>query len=317
MDDNLTHLDPSSWHADEIGENGERVSHLRQDHVYFGHLSIYHFARRFCPGAAVLDIGSGAGYGADYLAEAGARNVLGTDVSERAIAFSRHHFQRPNLEFEVVSAEEVSTLAPRVFDLVFSSNTLEHVPNVQSTLRGCWRVLEPDGLLLLAVPPITDDHLLYLNLINPYHLNLWSPRQWCAALGQFFDEVTPHLHGVGSIGEDFRPDQQGLAVDTGLSVDTFVIEPGSVEEMYNRFTLTAIILATGPRPESDVPPAGMPLIFVDDSFTRRPGYISPRLRRKLRRYFDPPATRRSLAHRARLLLQERGVWWRHEKGQQA
>jgi SAM-dependent methyltransferase len=314
MDDNHVSSDPSSWHADEIGENGERVSHLRQDHVYFGHLSIYHFARRFCPGAAVLDIGAGAGYGATYLADGGARQVLGIDASERAIAFSRHHFHWPNLEFETMGAEEVSTLVPRVFDLLFSSNTLEHVPDVLDTLRGCWRLLEPDGLLLLAVPPITDDHLLYLNLINPYHLNLWSPRQWYSVLGQFFEEVTPYLHGVGSIGKDFRTEQQGLAVDTGLTVDSFVIEPGSVEDMYNRFTLTAIFLARGPRPESDVPPAGMPLTFVDDSFTRRPGYISPRLRRKLRRYFDPPTRRRSLAQRAHHLLQERGTWRRQGKG---
>ncbi|MEJ2210411.1 MAG: class I SAM-dependent methyltransferase [Anaerolineae bacterium] len=190
------------WDAGQISEGGERVSHLVQDHVYHGHLSIYHFAARFCQGGRVLDAGSGAGYGAAYLADHGARHVLGIDASERAVTFSRYHFPRPNLGFQCLDLERIDSLLPRRFDFIFCSNTLEHVPDARGVVRGFWQLLEPGGVLLLAVPPITDDHLLYLNLINPHHLNLWSPRQWTAVLGDFFQQTTPYLHGVGRIGQD-------------------------------------------------------------------------------------------------------------------
>ncbi len=291
------------WDADHIGENYERVSHLVQDATYRGHLSIYHFAARFCYDARVLDAGSGAGYGAAYLAEAGARHVLGIDVSDRAVAFSRYHFRRQGLEFQALNLEEVATLLPRRFDLIFCSNTLEHVPNVLGTMHGFWRLLEPAGTLLLAVPPITDDRLLYLNLINAYHLNLWSPRQWAFVLGQFFEEVTPYLHGVGCIGQEL---DEYLATGASLTAEDFPIEPGTVEEMYEKFTLTAIWVARGPRDAEVVPAEGASVTFVDDSFTRAPGYISPLLRQRLRPYFQPFDAARSLPHLALRAWRERG-----------
>jgi 2-polyprenyl-3-methyl-5-hydroxy-6-metoxy-1,4-benzoquinol methylase len=142
------------WDADHIGENYERVSHLVQDATYHGHLSIYQFAARFCQDARVLDAGSGAGYGAAYLAEAGARHVLGVDVSERAVAFSRYHFCREGLEFQTLNLEAIATLLPQRFDLIFCSNTLEHVPDVLGTLHGFWHLLEPTGTLSVVAAPV-------------------------------------------------------------------------------------------------------------------------------------------------------------------
>jgi len=259
----------------------------------------------FCKGATVLDAGSGAGYGAAHLADAGAEYVLGIDISDRAVEFSKHHFQRSNLDFRLMSVEKVADLLPQRFDVIFSSNTLEHVPNVMGFLRGAWSLLKPGGVLLVAVPPITDDRLLYLNLINAYHINLWSPRQWSSVLNQFFKEVSPYLHGVERIGEDFRPEHADP--HSGPTEKDFVIERGTVEDMYDRFTLTAIFVARGPRPHSDVPSTALLPEFVDDSFTREPGYIAPSLRKKLRRYFEPSEAPRSLFARAFNVLRSQGI----------
>lgn len=302
-EENLAQVESTYWDADYIGENYERVSHLVQDATYHGHMSIYRFAAGFCQDAKVLDAGSGAGYGAAYLAGTGARHVLGIDVSERAVAFSRYHFRRPDLEFQTLNLEEVTALLPRRFDLIFCSNTLEHVPDVLGTLRGFWRLLEPEGTLVLAVPPITDDRLLYLNLINRYHLNLWSPRQWAFVLGQFFDQATPYLHGVGRIGQDV---DEYLATGASLAAEDFPIEPGTVAEMYEKFTLTAIWVARGPRDIAVVPAEGDPVTFVDDSFTRAPGEISSSMRQRLRPYFQPSEAQPSLPRRALHAWQERG-----------
>jgi 2-polyprenyl-3-methyl-5-hydroxy-6-metoxy-1,4-benzoquinol methylase len=299
--------DQDTWLSDPCGieEGGERVSHLHRSHFFYAHLSIYDFAAPFCKGAVVLDAGSGAGYGAAHLADAGAEYVLGIDVSDRAVEFSKHHFQRNNLDFRLMSLERVADLLPQRFDVIFSSNTLEHVPNVMGFLRGAWSLLKPGGVLLIAVPPITDDRLLYLNLINAHHVNLWSPRQWSFVLGQFFQEVAPYLHGVERIGEDFQPEHAGT--HSSLTEKDFVIERGTVEDMYDRFTLTAIFAARGPRPQSTVSAAAPLPQFVDDSFTREPGYIDPDLRNKLRRYFEPQEAPRPLFARAFHVLRSRGV----------
>jgi SAM-dependent methyltransferase len=271
--------------AEEIADGGERVSHLVTDFTFYGHLSIYEFATRFCRDAVVLDAGCGAGYGAAHLAAAGARQVYGIDVSPEAIEFSRHHFRRPNLEFQVADLQHLSFPAGS-FDVVFTSNTLEHVPDVLSFLRAAHAALKPTGALLVAVPPITDDRLTYLNLLNRHHVNIWSPRQWEFTLGHFFEDVDVYLHGVGSIGSDYVPELEPI------TERDFVFARGSVADMYRTFTLTAIFVGTRPRPA--LPAAVSTLTFVDESFTRPPGYIDPELERRL-----APAVRRTPATLAR------------------
>ena len=275
-----------SWDVQEISDNGERVSHLNQDSVYYAHLSIYDFAAPFCQGATVLDAGSGAGYGSAFLADKGAKHVLGIDVSEKAIEFSRQHFNRPNLSFQTMSLEQMESLPSQHFDLIYSSNTLEHVPNVASFMREAWRVLKPTGVLLLAVPPITDDRLLYLNITNQYHVNIWTPRQWEYTLGLFFQEIEPFLHGVVRAGADFSPEHFTPA--STLTEKDFVFERGTVGDMYRQFTLTAIFVARKPRLETQIPTADTPLKFVDESFTRPQGYIDPAIRTRLSKYFEMP-----------------------------
>ena len=273
--------------AEEISDQGERVSHLRRDAGYWAHLSIYDYAAQLCADAIVLDAGSGAGYGSAFLAGRGARHVTGIVASPKAVAFSRHYFRQASVAFQEMSLERIEGFPAQGFDLIFSSNTLEHVPGIQAFLASAHNLLKPGGTMLAAVPPITDDRLKYLNLINPYHVNIWSPRQWAHTLGLYFEAIQPVLHGVVSAGTDFKPEHFTAA--SRLTEKSFVFTPGSVEDMDHTFTLTAIFVARQPRPASQLPAADAPLQFVDESFTRPVGYIDPALRLKLKKYFDMPA----------------------------
>ena len=281
----------------DITDGGERVTHLQRNHVFYAHLSLYAFASQWASGAQVLDAGSGSGYGSAYLAEAGAARVWGIDVSPKAVEFSRHHFDRPHLTFQVMDLSGPLAFADRQFDLIYTSNTLEHIANVAVFLREAWRLLAPGGRLVLAVPPIVTDDQLCLNLINPYHVNLWSPRQWQHALGQYFAQIEPYVHGIRRLGTDF----ESLAPEelADVTEKSFVFEPTPVDLMYAQPTLTAVFVLSQPRAVADLPAAGAPMSFVDDSFTRAPGYIDPALRRRLRRQFDrfqppPPAPPKEL-----------------------
>jgi SAM-dependent methyltransferase len=271
----------------EISENGERVSHLHQDAVYYAHLSIYDYAVQFCKDAFVLDAGSGAGYGSAYLADAGARFVWGIDASAKAVEFSRHHFRRPNLIFQEMSLENMQGFDPKQFEFIYSSNTLEHIPDVLGFLRKAWYLLKPSGTMLIAVPPITDDRLQYLNIINPYHLNIWTPRQWAYVLGMFFDDIQPVLHGVEEIGSDFKPEHFTNA--SNLTKKSFVFAPGTIEDMYRIFTLTTIFIIRKPRLESQVSATADSISYIDESFSRSQGYIDPAVRQRLKKYFDMPS----------------------------
>lgn len=58
----------------------------------------------------------------------------------------------PNVEYRICNAEDLSQFPDRTFDLIFSSNLLEHVQNVDACLAECHRALADDGLMLHAMP---------------------------------------------------------------------------------------------------------------------------------------------------------------------
>ena len=128
-----------------ITDDGERVSELQQDHSYFAHLSIYWFALRYCTGKTVLDAGSGTGYGSAYLAEHGAREVHGIDVSEKAVDYSEATFRLPNLSYRRMDLQEISGFPNHHFDVIFSSNVFEHVPDVTLLMFRARELVRSDG----------------------------------------------------------------------------------------------------------------------------------------------------------------------------
>jgi len=257
----------TQWNLVEVTDGGERVTHLYPNDCFYAHLSIYQFAAQYSQGKLVLDAGSGAGYGSAYLADHGATFVWGIDVSGRPVAFSQQEFSRYNLSYRRMDLETIAGFPPATFDVIFTSNTLEHVPNVEAFFRGAWRLLKPDGVLIVAVPPIINDWLREANLANLTHLNIWTPRQWQYALDQFFGEVQPysHLPANPDLPIDFSNPPE-LAV---VTEDDFAFAPVATEDFFTIASLTAIFVARKPRPEGDLPPAGS-LAFVDDSFTRAP-----------------------------------------------
>ena len=258
----------AGWTMEEITDGGERVTHLFPNDCFVAHRSLYHFAVPFVADATVLDAGSGAGYGAAHLAERGARQVLGVDASPKAVAFSRHHFPRPNLRFEVRDLERLRDLELRAWDVVVCSNVLEHVPDADRFLRAVWGLLRADGLFVLAVPPIVNDSLRAQNLANPYHLNIWSPRQWAHALGRYFADVEAYQHWYELPGVELN--LSNTPAETVVREEDFVFRPVGVQGLYDVPTITAVFTARHPVAADALPTPGGRLPFVDDSFTRPP-----------------------------------------------
>lgn len=222
----------------DITDGGERVVHLQPHNGYIAHLSLYRFALGCCQGKHVLDAGSGTGYGAHFLASHGAEEVIGVDVSAKAVAFSQEHFSLPNLRYQVLDLYSLAIFADNTFDVIFSSNTLEHLADVASFLREACRVLRPDGVLIVAVLPIIHEPSRRDNINNPWHLNIWTPAQWQHVLGYYFGEIQGHRHQIDG------PEPLNLLFgDGGLTPEQFLFPPFSAAEMTQHGTITAIFVA--------------------------------------------------------------------------
>jgi arsenite methyltransferase len=106
------------------------------------------------PGAAVLDIGCGAGVDcliAAALAGSGS-TVAGIDLVPEMIARARQNARRAaaaNVSFLTGSAEALPFREAR-FDLVISNGVFNLVPDKSRALREVLRVLKPEGRFYLA-----------------------------------------------------------------------------------------------------------------------------------------------------------------------
>ena len=133
------------------------------------HLAAYRFARAHAAGRAVLDAGSGEGYGAALLAEVAAR-VVGIDRAEAVrVAAARH--RAPGLEFRAHDLERLGALGER-FDLVVSFQVIEHVRDPVGFLRALARL---GGALVVTTP----NRLMSVSE-NPYHLREWTATELLA-----------------------------------------------------------------------------------------------------------------------------------------
>lgn len=248
--------------AQEIAYGGERVTHLYPNDCYYAHLSIYNHASSFALNKVVLDAGCGSGYGSYYLSQNGAKLVEAIDISEKAIEFCRKHFLKPNLHFHRMSLEAIRDYDESSFDLIFSSNVLEHIPDVGTFLLKAGRLLKPDGLLYMAVPPVVDKVSRRNNLDNRYHLNIWTPRQWYQVLSYYFREINciSHTFNNPAIKLDFNNTPE----ETKINEKSFTFTEVSLDEFYSQMPLTIIFLAKNPTRIESKPV----FQFVEDSLTR-------------------------------------------------
>jgi 2-polyprenyl-6-hydroxyphenyl methylase/3-demethylubiquinone-9 3-methyltransferase len=145
-------------------------------------------------GAAVLDVGCGGGILTEAMAQRGAR-VTGIDLSEKGLRVAELHLVESNLSvtYEKAQAEEYAAVHAGKFDVVTCMELLEHVPQPESMVAACARLVRPGGqvffstinrnpksylfavigaeYVLKLLPKGTHD---YLRFIKPSELSRWS-----------------------------------------------------------------------------------------------------------------------------------------------
>jgi tocopherol O-methyltransferase len=138
----------------------------------------------------ILDVGCGIGGSSLYLAEKFNAKATGITLSPVQAARARERSHTMSLsertQFLVADALDMP-FADESFDLVWSLESGEHMPDKVKFLQECHRVLKPGGLLLMATwchrpisppnPPLTTDeqkHLaeIYRVYCLPYVISL-------------------------------------------------------------------------------------------------------------------------------------------------
>ncbi|MBW4661471.1 MAG: methyltransferase domain-containing protein [Drouetiella hepatica Uher 2000/2452] len=153
----------------------------------------------------ILDVGCGIGGSSLYLAQkynAAATGITLSPVqSNRAIARAQAAGLGDRTVFQVADALEMP-FADQSFDLVWSLESGEHMPDKQKFLQECYRVLKPGGKFIFVTwchrpiappnPPLTSDEQKLLEKIYqvyclPYVISL--PEYEAIAQAQGFQTI--------------------------------------------------------------------------------------------------------------------------------
>lgn len=104
-------------------------------------------------GKKVVDIGCGGGILAHSMADINA-DVLGIDMGaqnlQAAILHNQHSDNHAHLSYQCIPAEALADTQAAQFDIVTCMEMLEHVPNPQSIIDACFKLLKPNGLLVAS-----------------------------------------------------------------------------------------------------------------------------------------------------------------------
>ena len=158
---------------------------------------------RLGPGVRVLDVGCGNGYNAGQYLALGCQ-VVGIDLSEQGIAVARATHSAGRFEVLPADGRILENLGADPFDLVVSTEVVEHLYDPRSYVAGCFQALKPGGRFILSTPYHGYLKNLAISLANKWdshtdplwdggHIKLWSRRT-----------LSRLLEGAGFVNLSFR-----------------------------------------------------------------------------------------------------------------
>ncbi len=176
----------------------ERARMEYEDEVDGGFLKW--FPRLSVAGKDLLDLGCGFGGRSVRYAELGARSVHGIEPAEHACSEAREFAALHNIEATFVAGFAESLPLPSdSFDCVLSYDVLEHVRDVQGTLKECLRVLRAGGSLYAVFPP-------FHHPIGSHFEGWLSKMPWSNVLFPCSTLLKASANIISQRGDSYRPD---------------------------------------------------------------------------------------------------------------
>lgn len=154
--------------------------------IYYEHSHRYLLARSALAGRMVVDLASGEGYGAAWIAQVAA-TVVGVDIDEASVRYANVRYgSMGNLKFAQGDIENLP-LADGCADAVTCFEAIEHVPNPRRVVEETVRILKPGGLFFVSTP----NKALYTDArdyTNDYHVHEFYLPEFERLLDEFFPD---------------------------------------------------------------------------------------------------------------------------------
>jgi ubiquinone/menaquinone biosynthesis C-methylase UbiE len=148
------------------------------------HKQRYVWASDHCKEKRVLDVACGTGYGSAILAQRGAAQVVGVDISVEAIA------SNGKLPSQLTLANGDACNLPfkdNAFDVVVSFETIEHLASPEALLIEISRVVKPGGLCICSSPNRDFQPSSGTKGTNPFHISEMTYAEFDELFGKHFD----------------------------------------------------------------------------------------------------------------------------------
>lgn len=126
------------------------------------------------PGKRFLDVGCNAGYVVEAASQLGL-DAYGIDIDETAINSAKAAYKG---RFEAVSVEALAARGEK-FDMIYSSEVLEHVRDPEAFAAAISTLLNPGGILYVTAPDgahfmLPKDFVSWNKVYPPEHLSYFS-----------------------------------------------------------------------------------------------------------------------------------------------
>ncbi len=135
---------------------------------------------------AILEVGAGGGFLLAELADAGFTDLTGSDITETAVGEIAR--RAPDADVVLADAEHLSFL-PETFDVVISSDVIEHLPDVDAHFAGVARILRTGGLYFIKTPNRVAAEAYY-RLRGLHDSYFWHPSMFTA--GELSEALASH-----------------------------------------------------------------------------------------------------------------------------
>ena len=144
-------------------------------------------AKQLGPEDEVIEIGSGSGVGAMFLAQH-CRSVLGLDLKEHEVKEARGINRRSNVRFEVGDFFDLPEEA--AFDAIVNLDVIEHLPEAQGEclVERTARHLRDTGMLVLGTPSI-HSYPHQSPLSQAAHVRCYDLDELTAMVGRHYGRV--------------------------------------------------------------------------------------------------------------------------------
>jgi len=152
------------------------------------------FAGELRPGTRLLDVGCGNGWACGEFIRRGC-TVVGVDLSECGIDCARRTY--PSGRFDLLAADRdvLSKLGEEPFDVVISTEVVEHLYAPREWAHGCFAALKAGGRFICTTPYHGYWKNLFISLFgmwdthaNPLwdggHIKLWSQHTLATLLSE-------------------------------------------------------------------------------------------------------------------------------------